>query len=240
MNQSIPLGAQEVGRLLRPAFQGFAALLLALTLACSSAAPPQEPAAPVGEPKQTQPSQPVSQSQSPAEVAQTGQSDTTMTKSETPATAETMSQQPSEPMAAKQNTAAEPQAAEVMTAKAPEPQPEPMAKAMDNEPAAVAETTVAPAAQLEPLQSKERGVTEPAAVKQAPQPTAAPDPTAVEVPAATEAPAPVVQEPLPPVGNKVGNLIPDVTLELFGGSTVSTSSLAEQGKPTFLFFFATT
>ena len=30
MNQSIPLGAQEVGRLLRPAFQGFAALLLAL------------------------------------------------------------------------------------------------------------------------------------------------------------------------------------------------------------------
>jgi hypothetical protein len=163
-----------------------------------------------------------------------------MAKSETPATAETVSQKPSEPMAAKQNTAVEPQAAEVMTAKAPAPQPEPMAKAMDNETTAAAETTVAPAAQLEPLQSKERGVTEPAAVKQAPQPTGAPAPTAVEVPAATEAPAPVVQEPLPPVGNKVGNRIPDVSLELFDGTTVSTASLAEQGKPTFLFFFATT
>ena len=70
------------------------------------------------------------------------------------------------------------------------------------------------------------------AVVPAPAPTAAPQPT--------EAPAPVVQEPLPDVGNQVGNRMPDFTLELVGGTTVSVSSLVESGKPAFLFFTSST
>ena len=41
------------------------------------------------------------------------------------------------------------------------------------------------------------------------------------------------------IGIKVGNRIPDVSMRLTDGSTVSTGSLIGEGKPTFLFFFAT-
>lgn len=77
-------------------------------------------------------------------------------------------------------------------------------------------------------------------VQPAPTATSAPAPTQAAEPTPTDAPTPVPQEPLPEVGNKVGNRIPDITLELFGGDTVSTAGLVEQGKPTFLFFTATT
>ena len=41
------------------------------------------------------------------------------------------------------------------------------------------------------------------------------------------------------IGTTVGNRIPDVSMRLNNGSTVSTGSLIGEGKPTFLFFFAT-
>ena len=41
------------------------------------------------------------------------------------------------------------------------------------------------------------------------------------------------------VGNQVGYQIPDFTLELADGSTVTSSGLVEEGRPTYLFFWAT-
>ena len=41
------------------------------------------------------------------------------------------------------------------------------------------------------------------------------------------------------IGTRVGNKIPDVSMRLNNGNTVSTNSLIAEGKPTFLFFFAT-
>ena len=51
---------------------------------------------------------------------------------------------------------------------------------------------------------------------------------------------PAVGPSLPDVGNKVGYRIPDFTLELVDGEKVSSEALLTEGKPTFLFFFATT
>ncbi len=51
---------------------------------------------------------------------------------------------------------------------------------------------------------------------------------------------PAVESSLPDAGNKVGYRIPDFTLELVDGETVSLETLLAEGKPTFLFFFATT
>ena len=51
---------------------------------------------------------------------------------------------------------------------------------------------------------------------------------------------PAVESSLPDAGNKVGFRIPDFTLELVDGETVSSETLLAEGKPTFLFFFATT
>ncbi len=41
------------------------------------------------------------------------------------------------------------------------------------------------------------------------------------------------------IGTKVGNRMPDVSMRLNNGNTVSTGGLIGEGKPTFLFFFAT-
>lgn len=41
------------------------------------------------------------------------------------------------------------------------------------------------------------------------------------------------------IGGNVGNRIPDVDIRLYNGDTVSTSKLVDEGKPTFLYFFAT-
>ncbi len=51
---------------------------------------------------------------------------------------------------------------------------------------------------------------------------------------------PAVGPSLPDAGNKVGYRIPDFTLELVDGEKVSSETLLAEGKPTFLFFFATT
>ncbi len=40
-------------------------------------------------------------------------------------------------------------------------------------------------------------------------------------------------------GNQVGNRVPDFTLLLDDGSSVTSSSLVEAGQPTYLFFWAT-
>jgi len=40
-------------------------------------------------------------------------------------------------------------------------------------------------------------------------------------------------------GNQVGQRVPDFTLELEDGSTTTSAELLEQGRPTFLFFWAT-
>lgn len=40
-------------------------------------------------------------------------------------------------------------------------------------------------------------------------------------------------------GNQIGYRIPDFTLALADGSTVTSESLVEEGKPTYLFFWAT-
>lgn len=44
----------------------------------------------------------------------------------------------------------------------------------------------------------------------------------------------------PEVGHQVGNLVPDFTLALADGSTVTAAQLIGEGRPAFLFFFATT
>ena len=51
---------------------------------------------------------------------------------------------------------------------------------------------------------------------------------------------PAVEPSLPDAGNKVGYRIPDFTLELVDGEKVTSEALLAEGKPTFLFFFATT
>lgn len=106
-----------------------------------------------------------------------------------------------------------------------------------------AESQDAQASQAPPVGASPANPADAPAVQPPPPATAAPastQPPAPTAPAPTAPPAPVVQEPLPDIGHQVGNRIPDITLELFGGSTVSTGELVEQGKPTFLFFTATT
>ena len=51
----------------------------------------------------------------------------------------------------------------------------------------------------------------------------------------TAADFPEVQD----TGNQVGYRIPDFTMELYDGTNVTSASLVEQGRPTYLFFWAT-
>ena len=47
-------------------------------------------------------------------------------------------------------------------------------------------------------------------------------------------------EPQPvEIGYKVGMQVPEFSMRLFDGSTLTSASLADQGKPTFLYFHAT-
>lgn len=65
-------------------------------------------------------------------------------------------------------------------------------------------------------------------------PTALPTATAVPpTPTAIPTPAPAVA-----VGSSVGERVPEFTLSLANGSTVSATSLIQSERPTFLFFFA--
>lgn len=64
--------------------------------------------------------------------------------------------------------------------------------------------------------------------------TVPPPPTATAVPP-TPTPAPAVR-----VGSSVGERVPEFTLSLADGSTVSATSLIQSERPTFLFFFSRT
>ena len=43
----------------------------------------------------------------------------------------------------------------------------------------------------------------------------------------------------PDIGNQVGYQIPEFTLELADGSSITSSGMVEGGRPTYLFFWAT-
>ena len=150
---------------------------------------------------------------------------------------------------AKEMPVDKPASAEAVVEEAVAAQPEPVVMAVESQVQPAAETTEPASPQQEPVvpaqptEAAPAQVTEPAA-----EPVAAPQPTldTAQQPATDPTPQPtatsvaVVIEPSPEVGNKVGNQIPDISLELVGGSLVSTSGLIEQGKPTFLFFTSTT
>ena len=228
---------------LRLAALGVSAVLLALALACGAAEQPREPGQQQqpGQASRSSPAQPVVQSQAatgPATNAQTGES-----------TAKSGTGVSAAPVTANQMTTDQPASAEVAVEKTAEGQPDPVVKAMEPQSQPAAATTEPAAPRQEPASPAQPTETAPAQVTEptsepvaAPQPTQAPaqQPTAVPAPQPTATPAAVVVEPPPEVGNQVGNRVPDVGLELLGGSMVSTSGLVEQGKPTFLFFTSTT
>ena len=230
---------------------GTSALVLAMAVACGAAEQPQEPAPRADQASQSSPAQPATQPQPAAEPApatgsQPGES---MISSEVGMKPSTEVQAQSEP--AKAMTTNQPANAEVAVENTVETQPEPMAKAMEPKDQPAAEATGPAAPQQEPSAPAQPMETSPAQVSESPStPAAAPQPAQApaQQPTATAAPAPqptatpvaVVVEPPPEVGNQVGNRVPDLGLELVGGSMVSTSGLIEQEKPTFLFFTSTT
>ena len=238
---------------LRQPFKGVAlgasALLLALALACGAAEQPVEQAPQAGQASQSAPAQPAAQPQAASEnaPAQQGSQEMTqdMAKADQPATGESGSQQ-ADPTASREMAVEHPSTEPMAEAKmdqATEPQSELMVKAIDSQPASEPSTgpTEPMASHQDSMGDKNEEMAAPAA-ETAPQPAAEPQPAAKPEPAtepqATEAPA--VVEPMAEVGNQVGNRIPDFTLDLVGGATVSTVSLVEEGKPTFLFFTSTT
>ena len=226
---------------------GASALLLALALACGAAEQPQEPALQAEPANQIAPNQPVGQPQAASDPAIETPAGESAVKSENTMNPEAGTKV--ENATAKEMPVDKPASAEVVVEKASEAQPEPMVKAVEPqvqpaaetmEPAAPKQEPVVPA---QPTEAAPAQVTEPTSEPvAAPQPTQAPaqQPTAVPPPQPTATTVAVVVEPPPEVGNKVGNRVPDIGLELVGGSMVSTSGLIEQGKPTFLFFTSTT
>ena len=227
---------------------GFLSSLLALTLACSSAAQPQEPASPNNEAEQVQSSPAAAQPSAELESVSQTQSIPAQPSAESSARAETpvtagagpQPQQSTELAVAQEVLPDQPTGSPEATAVAVEPQPAAIAVVPEFREEPPAEPTEA----MNPGQGstvpREATATAAPWVEPAPNPTPAPAPTSTVAPTPTEASAPVAPEPLPEVGSKVGNRIPDVTLELFDGTTVSTAGLVAEGKPTFLFFFATT
>ena len=223
---------------------GTLALLLALALACGAAQQPQQGEQSTGQTSQVQPGQPAAPAQAgvasstenqTGSMAQTGAGIDKTDKSMAP---ESGAQEHSAPMAAQETAIERPASAEVMPAKTEETQPEQMANVV--EPAAQPEIPVAVPAvtQQEPAQPSNPGESAPSQVTEPTSPpAAAPEPTPVPAQQPTAIPVP---EPLPPIGNQVGNRIPDFTLDLVGGATASSVSLVEAGKPTFLFFTSTT
>lgn len=226
---------------------GALALLLALALACGAAEQPQEPALQAEPANQAAPNQIVGQPQAASELAIETPAGESAVKSENTMKPEAGIQL--ENATAKEMPVDKPASAEVVVEKAAEAQPEPVVKAVEPQVRPAAETTEpaapkqGPVVPAQPTEAVPAQVTEPTSEPvAAPQPTQAPaqQPTAVPPPQPTATPVAVVIEPPPEVGNKVGNRVPDIGLELVGGSMVSTSALIEQGKPTFLFFTSTT
>ena len=246
-----PVRHQNYCQCLRPLTLVSVALLLVLALACGAAEQPQQPAESPGQlqPAQSQPvqSQPA-QSPPTAEVltepgrptqenagGDTGQSDKAMTT-------DTVVPGELSPVAAKDMAANQPSVVQGETNEVAVPTAEAIAVPAESQtppPAVVAEPTQSPNSSQTvtpvPAQTPSQQVT-------LPTPTNLPvqEPAPTPAAPATNTPTPVALEPLPDVGNQVGNLVPDITLELVGGATVSTSGLIEQGRPTFLFFTSTT
>ncbi len=111
----------------------------------------------------------------------------------------------------------------------------PAATRMEKQPAAMAEKPAT--THREPVTKTE---TKPAAMPEKPaaqhqQPTAVLGKQAPSAPAGPEAPAQV----LPPVGTQVGDLVPEFTLNLVGGGSMTSAELRDQTRPAFLFFHAT-
>ena len=207
-------------------------LLQTLLIACGSASQPQEEAMPAGSAKPAEPTAPSAPAPvvsgpavESAPASQPAQTDAQVeTIVETAAKADNTQPQAEGP-------AAEPKMESIESI---DPTPAPAAPET-TEIVAAAETVPAT-----PMESKE-----PTSAQETVAPTSAPTGDPAPAPAVgqvepTATGAPVVQEPLPEIGNRVGSRIPDFTLELADGATVTSASLVGQGRPTFLFFFATT
>ena len=130
---------------------------------------------------------------------------------------------------------------------------------------APAAATSAPAPTTPPATATSAPVptTPPATATSAPAPTAPPapataPPTATSVPTATAPPATATAQPTatpppptattPPtptavaanIGSKVGERVPDFDMSVTDGTTVTSVSLIEVGRPAFLFFYSST
>ena len=244
MNITSPRRPSQHRQLQRLVMLGISALLLALALACGAAEQPREPVPPPLQAGQSGTAQSVPQPQETAIGRATGRQPGEGVASTTNA----MKPDSGAPAATKlgrEMGAVEPATAGVAAEQAAEVLPEPVLKAIDPQVPAAAEA-IEPAVPLQepvvgaiPTDSAQAQVIEPASQQAAdPQSRQAPAQQPVAPPAlqtAAESP-----EPLPEVGNQLGNRVPDVGLELVDGSMVSTSHLVEQGKPTFLFFTSTT
>ena len=220
-------------------------LLLALALACGAAYEPQPPTQSTGqsEPEQSQALQSPAIAEVATEPGRPMQENAggDAVQSEQALTTDSGTQSQLSPLAAKDMVTNRPSVAHGEANEVAEPATEAIvvtAEAQSQPPAVVTEATQPPNSDQTgapvPTQTPTEQVTQPTPTAlPVQQPTNTPD-------APTNTPTPVALEPLPDVGNQVGNRVPDITLELFGGATVSTSGLIEQGKPTFLFFTSTT
>ena len=239
-------GAFRLRRSLRLVTLGSTALLVIAALACGTADQPREPSQPSTQASQVEPAQPVTEPTT-SETAPMEQATGERAKAEESIPAVMDSSKGPEPAMAKEMTAEPESAPKTMTEQPAQTQPEPVVKAVapPAEPSVeITEPTPASHEAVEPAAPSPNETAGAAAVEVspqltvAPQPAVAPQPTAV--PQATQVPAPVVAEPVPETGNQVGNRVPDFTLDLVGGATISTASLIEEGRPTFLFFTSTT
>ena len=258
MRASAPGVGPRFSRSVRPLVLGAATLLLVLAMACGASEQPQQsqqPGQSAGQASQVEPAQPVAPEQAVAEPAtgtqeqamdKTGEG---MAKSEETTKPEAGVQAQPEPMAARETTTEttgeQPASPQIVVQPSAATQPGPVVKAMDPQAQPGTETTQPAAPHQEPAAPTQPTDAAPAPVP-ASEPVAAPQPTQAPAPqpAATPVPQPtataVVVDPGPEVGNKEGFRIPELTLELVGGTMVSTSGLIEQAKPTFLFFTSTT
>ncbi len=212
-----------------------ASVLLLLLIACGSASQPAEEAAPAGSAQQVEPT--AASAPAPVVSGPAVESAPASQPAQTNSQVETIVE-----------TGVDAAKADNTQPQAEEPAAEPKMESIESidptaAPAAPETTEIVAAAEMvpaTPMESKE-----PTSAQETVAPTGAPTGDPDPAPAVgqvepTVTGAPAVQEPLPEIGNRVGSRIPDFTLELADGATVTSASLVGQGRPTFLFFFATT
>jgi hypothetical protein len=212
-----------------------ASVLLLLLIACGSASQPAEEAAPAGSAQQVEPT--AASAPAPVVSGPAVESAPASQPAQTNSQVETIVE-----------TGVDAAKADNTQPQAEEPAAEPKMESIESidptaAPAAPETTEIVAAAETvpaTPMESKE-----PTSAQETVAPTGAPTGDPDPAPAVgqvepTVTGAPAVQEPLPEIGNRVGSRIPDFTLELADGATVTSASLVGQGRPTFLFFFATT